>query len=190
MKKLLAGLVVVGFAATAALAGNTIELDLDATTGNGPDDVAVANGGTVTCDVWIMGVEDIVDADVTVCNPGGALAYSSTSYAGLPGGWLSKSPIPSGNCVKVGAFDGGENPGFAPAAPPILLATISWTATTDDTCEDLVADISSTSQSNYTRADFQFFGYSSAVDGSAAIGAGCLTGTEEATWSAIKNLFR
>lgn len=190
MKKLLAGLVVVAFTAMTAFAGNTVELDLDATLGNGPDAVAVANGGTVTCDVWIMGPEDIVDADITVCNPGGALTYSSTSYAGLPGAWLSKSPVPSGNCVKVGAFDGGENPGFAPAAPPFLLATISWTATTDDTCVELEADISSTSVSNYTRADFQFFGYSSAVGAYAEIGAGCVTGTEEETWSAIKNLFR
>ena len=178
MKKAFVAAAVVMLFATAASAQFTAELDLDGVVGNGPDFIEVMVSDYVDVDVWITGPNALLSFGMTICNYDGSLEYQGTTYF-IPTGWTPIEPVP-GVCFDVQATDFTFS---NPMQLPALVATVTFHAAVDESIDDIII-----LQGGYLSAGFLSGNFSEMIGCTVQIGD--IIGTEEASWGAVKGLFR
>lgn len=181
MKKAFVVVAMLAFA-VAAHAQFTVELDLDGTTGNGPDYVNVFVSDYVTGDLWIYGPASLFSFGAIVCNFDGSLEFQGFAY--VTPGWTETPPaVGADGCITVQATDFN----FATPLPlPAMVGTFTFHAAVDMSIDDI------------TFGDCGYFTNtfaSGVMDNSGTLAGTVQIGeqgnsTEESSWGAVKGLFR
>ncbi len=177
MKKAFVAAAVVMLFATMASAQFSVELDLDGVLGNGPDFIEVEVSEYVAVDIWVHGPAALLSYGMTICNYDGSLEYQGCAYY-VPTGWTPIDPIP-GVCFDVQATDFTFS---NPMALPALVATVTFHAAVDQSIDDIII-----MQGGYLSAGFLSGLFEGNVGATVKIGS---IATEEASWGAVKGLFR
>ncbi|NNE08370.1 MAG: hypothetical protein HKN20_07385 [Gemmatimonadetes bacterium] len=178
-KALVLGAALLMFAGMAS-AQYSVELDLDATLGNGPDFAAAVPAGAVAIDAWITGPgsgANCISANFTLSHVGPA-TYN-VGYAHATGWTASPDQNQGGNDWLIQATDFS----FAGAIPPFLHGTASYTY--DGPVG--IATVSIVQPNGWSDLNFATGPFTGSTGASFGIG---LTATEETSWGAVKDLFR
>lgn len=157
-----------------ASAQYSIELDLDATTGNGPDFLSTAPG-PVAIDVWVQGNGLLYSANLTLQHAGPA-SYVSYVYATA---FTNTPPQVTGNDVLVQSTDFT----FVGAVAPFLHGTANYNYDGPTG----IATVATVQLNGWLDGNFISGVFTNNVDCSFGLD---VVGTEEASWGQVKNLFR
>ena len=160
------------------VAAQTIELDLDAVQGNGPDVVPAAVSDYINVDVWIMGNGGLFSANFTLCNLEGDLEFQGYAPANP---WTNTAPVVTPPCALMQATDFSFG---SPLALPFLHGTATYHAVVDHSFGNLTIDLAQSGFFTTMGASGSFSGF---VGASVQIGSAA---TEQTNWGAVKDLFR
>ncbi|MBN1826969.1 MAG: hypothetical protein JW958_11960 [Candidatus Eisenbacteria bacterium] len=169
--------------ATASLAfgAGTCELDLDAVVGNGPDFIIAEVSDYIVVDIYMMvpGVEYGQSIGCIVGNFDGSLEYQGCVYH-TPPSWAAVPPaVGEEITVQATSWGGTDLLNFN---TPILVATLTFHAAADCSVDDLVVISGGVFDMMLGQVDFDVL-----IGGTVQIGT---SATEEASWGAVKGLFR
>ncbi len=180
MKKALAIALIGALFAGVSMAQHHVELDLDATLGNGPDNVSAAISDYVSVECWVFGdAINLISANFQVCNPDGCLEFQGWTDAT---GWGINSAIDKLNgCYEYGATDLNA----VGLASPFLLGTAVYHAASHCIGQLIVDEDPATN--GWMNQQFVTGAFDMNTNASVTIGG---TATEQSNWGAVKELFR
>lgn len=175
-KALVLGAALLMFAGVAS-AQYSVELDQNATLGDGPDFAAAVPAGAVAIDAWITGQASFVYSGNFTLSHAGPATWNPYTHAT---GWTTTpDQNQGGNDWLVQATDFG----FGGLVPPFLHGTANYTY---DGPVGIVT-VSVVQPNGWFDSSFTSGPFTNNTGASFGIG---VTATEETSWGAVKDLFR